>query len=218
MVREIKVVPYDPEWPNLFKIEADRIAAVLDQQVVAIHHIGSTAIPNISAKPIIDMLVVVQDIEKIDDFNEEMTKQGYRPRGERGIPGRRFFIKGDDANRTHHIHIFQTGNPEIERHLNFRDYMIAHPEEAQAYGRLKEELTQRFPHDIEGYMAGKDGFIKEIEKKLSQRPDLGANVTLIASDAKSFDFDCAFPAALRERIEETWGANTLCDTEQVRLH
>ena len=165
MVRKIEVVPYDPDWPNLFKIEADRIIAVFGPEVVAIHHVGSTAIPNICAKPIIDVLVEVQDIEKIDDFNEEMVRQGYRPQGEFGIPGRRFFIKGDDATRTHHIHMFQTGNPEIERHLSFRDYMIAHPEEAQAYSRLKEELSQRFPHDIEGYVAGKDGLIKEIDRK-----------------------------------------------------
>jgi len=165
MVRRIEVVPYDPDWPNLFRVEADRIVAVLGHEVVAIHHIGSTAIPGISAKPIIDMLVEVQDIKKIDDFNEEMIKRGYRPQGEFGIPGRRFFIKGGDATRTHHIHTFQTGHPGIEQHLNFRDYMIAHPEEAQAYSRLKEELARRFPHDIEGYMAGKDGFIKEMDKK-----------------------------------------------------
>jgi len=165
MVRRIEVVPYDPDWPNLFKIEADRIIAVFGPEVVAIHHVGSTAIPNICAKPIIDVLVEVQDIEKIDDFNEEMVRQWYRPQGEFGIPGRRFFIKGDGATRTHHIHMFQTGNPEIERHLNFRDYMIAHPEEARAYGRLKKELAQRFSEDIEGYMAGKDEFIKETDRR-----------------------------------------------------
>jgi GrpB-like predicted nucleotidyltransferase (UPF0157 family) len=165
MVRKVKVVPHDPNCLKLFRAEANRIAAVLGQQVIAIHHIGSTAIPNISAKPIIDVLVEVHDIEKIDNFNKEMIKRGYQPKGEFGIPGRRFFIKGDDANRTHHIHTFQTGNPRIERHLNFRDYMIAHPEEAQTYGRLKEELARRFPEDIEGYMAGKDRFIREIERK-----------------------------------------------------
>ena len=165
MTRKIQVVPHDPNWSNLFEAEADELTAIFGQQVAAIHHIGSTAIAGISAKPIIDTLVEVHDIEKIDDFNEEMIKRGYQPKGELGIPKRRFFIKGDDANRTHHIHVFQTGNPEIERHLDFRDYMIAHPKEAQAYSRLKGELARRFPEDIEGYMAGKDGFIKEIERK-----------------------------------------------------
>ena len=165
MARKVKVVPHDSNWSKLLKAEADEIAAILGQEVIAIHHIGSTAIPNISAKPIIDILVEVHDIEKIDDFNEEIMKLGYQPKGEFGIPGRRFFIKGDDATRTHHVHIFQTGHPRVKRYLNFRDYMMAHPEEAQAYSRLKEELAQRFPEDIESYMEGKDGFIKEIDRK-----------------------------------------------------
>jgi GrpB-like predicted nucleotidyltransferase (UPF0157 family) len=165
MARKIKVLPHDPNWSKLFKAEANKLAAVLGQEVIAIHHIGSTAIPNISAKPIVDILVEVYDIEQIDEFNEEMMKLGYQPKGEFGIPGRRFFIKGDDSTRTHHVHTFQTGHPRIERYLNFRDYMMAHPEEAQAYSRLKEKLAQRFPEDIKGYMAGKDRFIKETDRK-----------------------------------------------------
>jgi len=165
MIRKIEVVPYDPDWSRLFKVEADEIASFFGREVVAIHHIGSTAIPGIRAKPIIDMLVEVQEIEKTDAFNEEMAKRGYQPKGEFGIAGRRFFIKEDEVNRTHHIHVFQNGHPRIEQYLDFRDYMIAHPEEARAYSELKEELAQRFPHDIESYMAGKDSFIKEIDSK-----------------------------------------------------
>jgi GrpB-like predicted nucleotidyltransferase (UPF0157 family) len=164
-VRRIRVVPYDPGWSRLFEVEADRIASILGPEVVVIHHVGSTAIPGISAKPIIDMLVVVRDIAKVDDFNEEMIGLGYWPRGERGIPGRRFFIKGDDAHRTHHVHTFQAGHSQIEELLNFRDYLIAHPQEAQAYGQLKEALARQFPEDIGGYMAGKDGMIQDILHK-----------------------------------------------------
>ncbi len=94
-----------------------------------------------------------------------MIERGYRPQGEFGIPGRRFFVKGSDAQRTHHVHAFQAGDTEIERHLNLREYMIAHPEEAQVYSRLKQELALEFPEDIEGYMEGKDGFIKEVDKR-----------------------------------------------------
>lgn len=165
MARKVKVVPHDPTWSKLFRAEADRIAAVLGQEVMAIHHIGSTAIPNISAKPIIDILVEVLDIEKIDGFNDEMMKLGYLPQGEFGIPRRRFLIKGNDSARTHHVHIFQNGDPKVEPYLSFRDYMIAHPEEVQAYCRLKEELAQKFPEDIESYIEGKDGFIKEMNRK-----------------------------------------------------
>jgi GrpB-like predicted nucleotidyltransferase (UPF0157 family) len=108
---------------------------------------------------------VVRDIEKIDAFNERMSQLGYLPKGENGIPGRRFFIKGDEIHRTHHLHIFAVGHPDIERHLNFRDYLIAHPEDALAYGHLKQELARKFSTDIDSYIAGKDGFIKEMDRK-----------------------------------------------------
>lgn len=162
-MRVIEVVPHDSRWRVLFERGASELMEILGAGVVAIHHVGSTAIPNISAKPIIDVLVEVRDIERIDDFNREMIDRGYLPKGEFGISGRRFFIKGDEEQRSHHIHVFQVGHPAIARHLAFRDYMIAHPEEAKAYSRLKEELARKFPHDIEGYMAGKDDFIKEID-------------------------------------------------------
>jgi GrpB-like predicted nucleotidyltransferase (UPF0157 family) len=165
MSREIKVVPYDTRWSDRFRKEADELAAIFGEEAVAIHHIGSTAIPGIYAKPIIDILVEVQDIERVDAFNREMAKRGYLPKGEFGIRGRRFFIKGTEESRTHHIHVFQTGDPEFERHLNFRDYLRAHPEEARAYSRLKKELARKFPHDIDSYMAGKNDLTKELERR-----------------------------------------------------
>jgi GrpB-like predicted nucleotidyltransferase (UPF0157 family) len=146
-------------------VEADQLAIVLGDEVVAIHHIGSTAIPNTWAKPIIDILVEVHDIERIDEFNEAMLQQGYKPRGEFGIPGRRYFRKGSDEARTHHVHAFQTGHPEVRRHLNFRDYLISHPEEAQAYGRLKGILARQFPEVIDTYTEGKSGFIEEMDRR-----------------------------------------------------
>lgn len=165
MERVIRVVAHDPQWSEQFEQEAEELTAIFGQEIVAVHHIGSTAIPGILAKPIIDVLVEVQDIERIDTFNQEMIERGYLPKGEFGIAGRRFFIKGAEESRSHHIHVFQTGDPEFERHLAFRDYLRVHPEEAQAYSRLKQALARRFPHDINGYTAGKDDFIKEIERK-----------------------------------------------------
>jgi len=165
MLRKVQVVPHNPNWAEQFQSAAQEITAVLGPQVVAIHHIGSTAIPGISAKPIIDLLVEARDIGAVDGFNEEMVALGYQPKGENGIPGRRFFLKGTEERRSQHIHIFQTGNPAVERHLRFRDYLIAHPEEARAYSCLKEELARRFPEDIDSYMAGKGGFIKDVDKR-----------------------------------------------------
>jgi len=165
MIRQVQVVPYDPDWPRSFQAEADEIRVTWGQEVVAIHHIGSTAVPGMSAKPIIDILVEVHYIGKIDEFDETLRQLGYLPKGEAGIPGRRFFIKGDEIHRTHHIHVFQSGHPEVERHINFREYLIAHADAAQVYSRLKEELARRFPTDIEGYMAGKDGLIKAMDSR-----------------------------------------------------
>jgi GrpB-like predicted nucleotidyltransferase (UPF0157 family) len=165
MPRQIEVVSYNPAWPQLFEEEAARLTAIFGQEIVAIHHIGSTAIPTTQAKPIIDILVEVRDIEKIDAFNVAMSGLGYLPRGEFGIAGRRYFIKGDEIHRTHHIHMYQTGHPDIARHLDFRDYLIAHPEDAQEYSRLKEDLARRYPTDAASYVAGKDGLVKELDRK-----------------------------------------------------
>jgi GrpB-like predicted nucleotidyltransferase (UPF0157 family) len=164
-MRRVEVVPHSPGWAAAFGTEADRLTAVLGEEVVAVHHIGSTAIPGIKAKPIVDILLEVRQVERLDDLGPEMAGLDYEARGEFGIPERRLFVKHTGSRRTHHIHAFATGNPDLERHLAFRDYMISHPENAEAYGRLKEHLAQEFPTDIEGYMDGKDAFIKEMERK-----------------------------------------------------
>ena len=117
------------------------------------------------AKPIIDVLLVVHDITKIDSFNRDMQRAGYILKGENGIPGRRFFIKGDELQHTHHLHIFQKGHAEITRHINFRDYIIAHPEEASEYAHLKKALANRYPKDIDSYQSGKEQFIRDIDQK-----------------------------------------------------
>ncbi len=155
---------YDPAWQGAFEAEADEIARALGDIVVALHHIGSTAIPGIYAKPIIDMLLEVDEIGRLDDRSAALERLGYEAMGEFGIPGRRYFHKEDaSGTRTHHVHAFQADSPEIERHLAFRDYMIAHPEAARQYGALKRRLAREHPDDIEAYMDGKDPFIKEHE-------------------------------------------------------
>ena len=163
---KVVVEPHDPRWAELFKTESELVAQVLAPNVIAIHHIGSTAIPTIYAKPIIDMLIEVVDIEEVDVQNPAMEALGYEAMGEYGIPGRRYFRKDDDAGiRTHQAHTFAAGSPEVERHLAFRDYMLVHPECAQQYSVLKRELADAHPDDIDSYMDGKDGFIKDIDVK-----------------------------------------------------
>jgi GrpB-like predicted nucleotidyltransferase (UPF0157 family) len=158
------VVPYSEEWPRLFREEADRIREALGDEVVEVHHIGSTSVPGLQAKPVIDLMPVVRDIARVDAYNGAMAALGYEGLGENGIPGRRFFRKGGDE-RTHNVHVFQVGDLGVERHLAFRAYLVAHPEVAVRYGALKADLARRFPEDIEGYMDGKDAFVKEVERQ-----------------------------------------------------
>jgi len=167
-MRKIEIVPHDPAWADLATTEAAQIMRTLGASILAIHHIGSTAIPGIMAKPTLDLLAEVPNLDEIDELNPRMEALGYAPRGENGIPGRRYFIKL--AGETHfcHIHMFLTGNQEIIRHINFRDYLIAHPAEAEAYSRLKAALAAQFPYDSVSYTDGKEQFIREIDRKANR--------------------------------------------------
>jgi GrpB-like predicted nucleotidyltransferase (UPF0157 family) len=162
ILRSIEVVEYDPRWPELFKAEAEKVQQALGCNCIEIHHMGSTSVPGLKAKPIIDMLPVVRDIQEVENAIEAMESLGYEAKGEYGVPFRRYFQKGKMA-RTHHVHVFQEGNPEISRHLKFRDWMRSHPPDAEKYGQLKVELAKKFPQDISGYCNGKEAFIASID-------------------------------------------------------
>ncbi|MET0396751.1 MAG: GrpB family protein [Longimicrobiaceae bacterium] len=165
----VKVVPHDPRWRDAFHAEAERVAAALGDNVVAIHHVGSTAIPGIHAKPVIDLLVEVADLAAVDGQAPAMEALGYEAMGEYGIPGRRYFRRDDgEGTRTHNLHAFLAGSAEAERHLAFRDYMIAHPDAARAYGELKRKLAAEHPRSMDAYMDGKDGFIREMDRRAAR--------------------------------------------------
>ncbi|BAZ41967.1 hypothetical protein NIES4101_79350 [Calothrix sp. NIES-4101] len=166
-MRRVEVVPHNPSWKQEFDRESQLVADALGNNVIQVHHIGSTSIPGIYAKPIIDILVEVTNIHQVDEFNSHMIALGYEAMGEFGLPGRRYFRKEIYQNRTHHVHVFPNNSDDVARHLNFRDYMISHPEDARAYSELKRNLAQKFANDIESYMDGKDGFIQEIQKRAS---------------------------------------------------
>ncbi len=162
----VRVVAHDPTWKHDYEEAAEQIVRALGDMVVSLHHIGSTAIPGIFAKPIIDVLLEVGDSVRLDDKSSAMEQLGYEAMGEFGIPGRRYFRKDTaSGTRTRQVHAFASGSTEIERHLAFRDYMIARPVEAQEYSQLKQGLAREHPDDIKAYMDGKDLFIKEHEGK-----------------------------------------------------
>jgi GrpB-like predicted nucleotidyltransferase (UPF0157 family) len=162
----IAVVPYDPRWPQEFERAAGEVIPALGPGLLAVHHIGSTSIPGMYAKPVIDILVIVEDLHAVDGRTAEMQTLGYQVLGEFGMEGRRYFRRDDSTGkRTHQIHAFAQGSPHVARHLAFRDFMRAHPDVAREYGDLKRRLAEAHPHDIEAYMDGKDGFIKEMEAR-----------------------------------------------------
>lgn len=161
----VHVVTHDPRWAEMFEIEAKEIQRALQKSFLRSHHIGSTAIPDILAKPIIDVLVEVRSLQLLDSESLNMKSLGYCSMGEYGIPGRRYFRKeNSDGVRTHHVHAYERGDEEVELHLAFRDYMRAHPESAQKYSVLKKRLAERYPDDIEGYMDGKHDFVQRMER------------------------------------------------------
>ena len=165
----VEVVPHDPRWRDAFEAEAKKVAAALGENVVAVHHVGSTSIPDIYAKPVIDLLVEVRDVNEVDGRSPSMESLGYEALGEYGIPGRRYFRKDDrEGIRTHHVHAFEAGSAEVVRHLAFRDYMIAHPVDAQRYSELKRRLAEEHPQSMDDYMDGKDGFIKEMDRRAAR--------------------------------------------------
>lgn len=164
MPQRIYISAYDPAWERLFEEEAALIRRILGSNLAAIHHIGSTAVPGLCAKPIIDILPVVYDLAAVDRQTDAFAAAGYEAMGEFGIPGRRYFRKGGDR-RTHQLHIFEKSNvSEIERHLAFRDYLRAHPAKVNEYGALKSRLAAQFPDSIDRYCDGKDQFVRQLEQ------------------------------------------------------
>lgn len=164
MGRSVNIVEYDPAWADLYAHEALRICDSLSDLNVQCFHIGSTAIPGMSAKPIIDILLAVASLTQLDRYNPQLQMLGYCPHGEFGIPGRRYYTKGGDA-RTQHVHAFEFGNPEIKRHLRFRDFLRESREDALAYATLKKQLAQRFTDQPQRYSEAKTDFIRDIDAK-----------------------------------------------------
>ena len=165
MPQHITVVNYDPEWPSKYVRERDYITEILKDNCIAVYHIGSTSVPGLAAKPIIDIMAVVRSLEEVDTVAGKFAEIGYEYLGEFGIKGRRYLRKGGDE-RTHQIHIFQADDwNNIGRHLAFRDYMRTHEKERNEYAKIKKDLAQEFPYDIDGYCDGKENFVREAEKR-----------------------------------------------------
>ncbi len=161
--RIIEVLKYNTDWPDLFESERNLLAETLGIVALKIHHIGSTSVIGLAAKPIIDILVEVSDLDKLDNLSSKIESLGYVAKGEFEIKGRRYFQKGG-LQRSHQVHAFKIGDQNIRRHIAFRNYLIAHPGVSLKYGELKQSLAISCNNDIKIYVACKDNFIKQHEK------------------------------------------------------
>jgi GrpB-like predicted nucleotidyltransferase (UPF0157 family) len=154
---------YSPQWPAEFDREAEKLRSLLGDALVAVHHIGSTSIPGMAAKPIIDLLPLARDITLVDERTAALQEAGYEAWGEYGLPGRRYFTRDRGAHRTHNVHVYQAGSPAVERHLAFCAYLRSHEQARREYEALKREVYARHPADITAYNGGKDAWIKRLE-------------------------------------------------------
>ena len=159
-------VDHDPSWAAAFELEAERLTTLLDGVLVSIHHIGSTSVPGLAAKPIIDVLPLVTAIDAVDERSDSFAAAGYRAWGEFGLPGRRYFTKDDaDGRRTHNIHIYGHDDPDALRHLAFPAYLRGHPDVATEYAAVKRRAYALHPDDVAAYNDAKNEWIKEHERR-----------------------------------------------------
>ncbi|ADE53308.1 GrpB family protein [Coraliomargarita akajimensis] len=156
---KIEVVPYSDEWPEAFKKEKRALLELGIPGITRIHHIGSTSVEGLAAKPIIDIMIEVESLDVLDRHQARMESLGYEAFGENGISRRRYYQKGGE-HRTHQIHAFQNADPHVCRHLAFRDYLRQHPKVCDEYARLKAQVAADCNHDIDRYCAGKNDFIQ----------------------------------------------------------
>ncbi len=163
---EVVIAVYDLSWPEIYAGEAQAIRQALGDILVGVEHVGSTAIPGLAAKPVIDILVGVTVLAEAEAKIPALEALGYECRGENGIPGRLFFRKGlVEFRRTHHLHMVEAGHEQWKSLLAFRDYLRSHPGDAQRYEALKRALAEQFRDNRAAYSKGKTQFVQAVLAK-----------------------------------------------------
>lgn len=169
-MKAVVIEDYDPRWPQQFETLRLRVANLLNGLAVAIEHVGSTSVPGLAAKPIIDVDVLLKSAADLPAVISALASIGYQHRGDLGIPGREAF-RAPAGGSPHHLYVCTTGM-EYRRHISFRDHLRAHPQDANAYAALKRELGLKFGEDREGYNNAKREFVEGILRKSLSRKSL----------------------------------------------
>jgi GrpB-like predicted nucleotidyltransferase (UPF0157 family) len=156
-----RLLPHQRAWADLFQREANELRPALGDSVVRIEHVGSTAVPGLEAKPILDIVVAVGCMTDAAPFEQALAPLGYCHQAEHDMPGRLYFVKRTpDGKSTHHLNITELGTECWFTLVAFRDYLRSHPEAREEYGALKRELARRHRHDRPAYQDGKAAFIQ----------------------------------------------------------
>ncbi|OKL50485.1 GrpB family protein [Boudabousia marimammalium] len=164
----VVVTDYDPRWVEDFEQIAAEIRAVADDLIIGIEHVGSTAVPGLAAKPIIDLDVIISDYTVFSPLVQALHALGYRHEGNLGIEAREAFTYDNKPHlRTHHLYVCPQDSPELARHLRFRDFLRNHPDATKEYGEIKKTAAQLYPHNVEAYLEHKGVFIEEIYRQIS---------------------------------------------------
>ena len=158
----VKLIPYSSEWESLFAEEERLLRSSIGAYVVDIQHVGSTAIPGMEAKPIIDIAVALRRLEDVEKCIEPLGCLGYEYKAGEGHPGRFFFAKGDPRRRTHYLHMVEWNSDPWKSYIRFRDYLRQHKEAAREYARLKRELARKSQGNRDLYTPGKAEFIESV--------------------------------------------------------
>ena len=163
ITKHVVVLPYDEQWKHDFLQIKAELAIALGQLAIEIEHVGSTSVQGLSAKPIIDIDVVIKDYSGLENAILALEKIGYQHEGNLGIAGREAFkYDGKEHLRKHHLYVCPEDSRELKRHIAFRDYLQTHPDAVREYGRIKEEGAELYPDDIDRYIEHKSPFIEKI--------------------------------------------------------
>jgi GrpB-like predicted nucleotidyltransferase (UPF0157 family) len=164
-MRTIEVVDYDPRWPETFAHLRSPILTALGDLAVAVEHVGSTSVPGLAAKPVIDISIVVPEKSDVPTGISRLAILGYVHRGDLGIEGREAFANPSGLPM-HNLYLCPRGSVALANHLAIRNYLRTHPEAARQYGELKKRLAERFPHDIDSYVDGKTGMLLRMLREI----------------------------------------------------
>lgn len=167
----VELVDYDEQWNEEYKKEEELLKSVLADKIIEIHHIGSTSIRGLKAKPVIDILVVIKSLEEISEIETMLKPYDYENRGQQGVSDRYFFAKGPEDARSHYVHFVEPNSNTYYNQVYFKKYLLEHPEYIKKYCDLKQELATKYADERPKYTKGKTDFITNVIKLAKEEYD-----------------------------------------------